>query len=450
MVDRSRRRLLHAVATSTAAGLAGCLGQSDGGTEPRSSTATATGGSSAAGEPADATPSATGPATPAVGLETVASGLGAPVDLVSVPGADRRYVLEQSGTVHVHESDGLRDGPLLDLGDAAEVGGEKGLLGAALHPDYPDDRRLFVRYSAPSRAGTPDDYSHTFVLAAFDLGTDGLRADRDSERTLLEIPQPQGNHNAGDLAFGPDGYLYVAVGDGGAGGDRGTGHVEDWYDAVAGGNGQDVTENLLGSILRIDVDAGGLGEYGIPEDNPLVGDAGLDEHYAWGLRNPWRMSFDGETLIAGDVGQNDWEEVDVVEAGGNYGWNVREGTHCYAADDCPDETPAGEPLLDPVIEYPHGGAEVSGVSVTGGYVARDAGVPELDGRYVFGDYQAGGRLFVAEPGGDTWPTAVLPVAEGDRSKLGRLLSFGRGSDGALYVLAIDQGGRGGVHRLVSA
>jgi len=194
----------------------------------------------------------------------------------------------------------------------------------------------------------------------FDACADGRRVRRDSERTVLEIPEPQGNHNAGDLAFGPDGHLYVAVGDGGSGGDRGRGHVEDWYDANEGGNGQDVTENLLGSVLRIDVDGRDDGKaYAIPEDNPLVGREGLDEHFAWGLRNPWRMSFDGKELYVADVGQFAREEVSLVTNGGNYGWNVREGIECFGADDCPDETPpdvrGGEPLVDPVVEYPHSG-----------------------------------------------------------------------------------------------
>ncbi|MEF8831669.1 MAG: PQQ-dependent sugar dehydrogenase, partial [Halobacteriales archaeon] len=294
MVRSGRRRLLRAVAASATAGLAGCVGGSDRETETRSATATRSSGRT---EPGGATPSAAGPSTPVVGLETVASGLSAPVALVPIPEVDRRLVVEQQGVIRVHD-DGLRDRPLVDLRDAVAFGGEKGLLGAALHPSFPEDRRLFVRYSAPPRAGTPDAYSHTFVLASFLLAEDGLTLRRETERSVLEIPQPQSNHNAGDLAFGPDGLLYLPTGDGGGAGDRGRGHVEDWYDGVAGGNGQDVVENLLGSVLRIDVDAGERGDYGVPEDNPLVGRAGLDEHYAWGLRNPWRLSFDGETLEA--------------------------------------------------------------------------------------------------------------------------------------------------------
>jgi PGF-CTERM protein len=324
--------------------------------------------------------------------------------------------------------------------------GEKGLLGLAFHPDYAENGRLYVRYSAPLRDGMPSGFSHTFVLSEFTAS--GGTADPDSERLLLELPQPQGNHNAGSVAFGPDGYLYVGTGDGGAGGDRGTGHAEDWYDAVAGGNGQDVTENLLGSILRIDPDSrtdggatqsprdggGGTADgkpYGIPEDNPLVGREGFDEQYAWGFRNPWRFSFapDGRLVVA-DVGQSDWEEVNVVERGGNYGWNVREGAHCYGADTCPTDSPTG-PLIDPVLEYPHGGEAVSGNSVIGGYVHRGR-LPGLRGEYVFGDFTGG--LFVATPEGETWAPRRLTVTNTDDGRPpSALLSFGEDRDGGLYV-----------------
>ncbi|WP_255151072.1 PQQ-dependent sugar dehydrogenase [Halorarius halobius] len=432
-----RRTFLACAAGGTAA-LSGC-------TLPASQPTTT--GDGTPGDTPDDTPT-DGDGPRGVGLETLATGLRAPLDVVFAGG--RRYVAEQPGVVRVHESGGLRETPLLDLRDAVTAGGEKGLLGVALHPDFPDDRRLFVRYSAPPRAGTPDGYSHTFVLASFAVTADGRTADPDSERTILEIPEPQGNHNAGSLAFGPDGYLYVGVGDGGAGGDRGTGHVDDWYDAVPGGNGQDVTENLLGSVLRIDVDGGD--PYAVPDSNPLVGREGLDEQYAWGFRNPWRFSFDREALYVADVGQSAYEEVSRVERGGNYGWNVKEGTHCYGADDCPDTAPVrgGEPLRDPVVEYPHSGGGVSGVSVIGGYVYRGSALSGLGGDYVFGDLNAGGRLFAATPADEgLWPTHVVPITEGG-GKLDRLLSFGRGPDGDLYVLGLGSEGDGGLHRIVPA
>ncbi|WP_458206070.1 PQQ-dependent sugar dehydrogenase [Haladaptatus sp. NG-SE-30] len=448
-----RRRFLTATVAGLSATLAGCGGS---GSSPTDSNTDGTTGASGtqASKTTDGTTGETAPDS--VGLQTLASGLQAPIAIAFAPDADRRYIADQDGRIYVHESGGLRDDLFLDLRDTVEFGGEKGLLGMALHPDFATNRRLFVRYSGPRRSGTPAGFSHTFVLAEFKATENGKRVKRDSERSVLEIPEPQSNHNAGDIKFGNDGYLYVAVGDGGAGGDQGTGHVADWYDALDGGNGQDVTENLRGSILRIDVDGRADGKgYAIPDDNPLVGTNGLDEHYAWGFRNPWRMSFDDGTLFVGDVGQSRFEEVSIVEKGGNYGWNVKEGTHCYGADDCPDETPGnvrgGERLVDPIVEYPHSGASVSGISVIGGYVYRGSALSGMDGTYVFGDLQANGRLFAATPpdDGGMWPTRVITVAGDGSAKLEQLLSFGRDGSGELYVLGIGESG-GGVHRLVPA
>ncbi|SFS06266.1 Glucose/arabinose dehydrogenase, beta-propeller fold [Halomicrobium zhouii] len=393
--------------------------------------------------------------------ELLAEGFTSPVAAV-VPEPDRVFVADQTGQVHLVDDGDQQPEPFIDVSDRlVELSGvtEQGLLGIVFHPDYPDDDRVFVRYSAPPRSNTPDDFSHTFVLSSFRTDADGGAADPDSETTLLEIPEPQANHNAGAITFGPDGYLYVSVGDGGGGSDQGTGHVEDWYDATAGGNGQDVTENLLGSILRIDVDVdaddNGGGEdrnYAIPDDNPLVGADGLDEHYAWGFRNPWRMSFgpDGR-LFAADVGQNAYEEVDVVERGGNYGWNVREGTHCFEADSCPDETPDGDPLVDPIVEYPHDGGGVSGVSVTGGYLYDGDAIPSLQGTYVFADWQADGELFVArERSEGLWPVTAVPVED-----VGPFVpTFGRDAAGELLVCTSEEAGvsgsSGAVYRLQSA
>jgi glucose/arabinose dehydrogenase len=381
---RCRRRVLQALGGGLVTGLAGC-GRLSGGP-------TAT--------PADLD------APDSVALETVATGFEAPLDVSFAPSAGLTYVADQPGRVTALEGSSRLSDPVVDLRGAVEYGGEKGLLGIALHPDVADDRRLFVRYSAPRRAGTPSTYSHTFVLAEFRLTADGRGVVPDSERAILEIPEPQSNHNAGQIAFGPDGYLYVGVGDGGAGGDQGRGHVADWYESVGGGNGQDVTENLLGSLLRIDVDdRSGDRPYGIPDDNPLVGRDGLDEHYAWGLRNPWRLSFDGEDCYVGDVGQNSYEEVSLVERGGNYGWNVREGTHCFRASECPDSTPTdvrgGEELVDPVIEYPHAGAAVCRASLartssvtyrsTGGSSSRDRLMGTGSGRSGWSRLPAAGR-----------------------------------------------------------
>ncbi|MFC7213851.1 PQQ-dependent sugar dehydrogenase [Saliphagus sp. GCM10025334] len=434
------RREFLAGAALCATGIAGCASPSA--TEPSELSETL--------DPTDQLPEA-------VSLETTIGGLDAPLAVAFVPDTDQRYVAERDGRVLFHGPNGVQDDPVLDLRDTVETEGEKGLLGIALHPDFPADRRLFVRYSAPLREGMPENYSHTFVLAAFEVAEDGARARRDSERSILEIPQPRDLHNGGDLAFGPDGYLYVSVGD------SGESPEGVWYDGPGGGNGQDVTENLLGSVLRLDVDTRTDDQgYVVPEDNPLVGRDGLDEHYAWGFRNPWRLSFDGEDLYVADVGQNRFEEVNLVEKGGNYGWNVKEGTHCYKADDCPDRTPdhvrGGEPLRDPIVEYPHEGDPISGVSVVGGYVYRGSTLSELDGRYVFGDFIPEGRLFVAAPPDDVdtdvdadadglWRTAALELA--DAEKLTRALSFGRDEDGEVYVLGTGSEG-GGLFQIVPA
>jgi glucose/arabinose dehydrogenase len=409
-----------------------------------------------------------GPCAPAgrlVDVEPVVEGLAAPVAIAFHPEADVRYVADQPGLVSVHDGAGLREDPLVDLReeivDLDAQYDERGLLGMALHPDFPDDPRLFVRYSAPVREGTPADYDHTEVLSAVEVCDDGRTAASGSTETILEIPSPQFNHNAGDVAFGPDGYCYVGMGDGGSEGDRGPGHVE-------GGNAQDVTENVLGAILRIDVDgepsgpspaagggADGVGEepYAVPEDNPLVDDDGIDELYAWGLRNPWRMSFDEEgRLFVADVGQHLYEEVNVVEKGGNYGWRISEGYHCFDPETpgdpperCPDESRRGEPLLDPVVEYPHlQEGTVVGSAIVGGYVYEGTDVPALRGSYVFADWattqnRPSGRFFAADPtpaDGEPWSMEELVVASTDTGRIERnVLGFGRDPGGELYVLA---------------
>jgi len=357
---------------------------------------------------------------------------------------------------------------------------ERGLLGLDFHPNFEENGLFYVRYSSrnpvsdgegltgPDDRTYPEDWDHIEVLSEFQVtetttdtggtdtdgeaGVDGnqtvngnesvegnqtvngdtagggategagggeLIADLDTQRVLLEIPSPQFNHNGGEVTFGPDGYLYTSIGDGGDGNDTGVGHVEDWYDGNEGGNAQNVEENLLGSVLRIDVDEEGEDKpYAVPDDNPLVGTSGYDEIYAYGLRNPWRMSFNDDQLVTADVGQAMFEEVDVIENGGNYGWNVREGFHCFDAadatsppEDCPtsepDEAPYdGSEFVDPVLEYPHRyqGSSV-GISITSGYVPGNDAVGELSGRYVFGDWSAAfadpqGRIFVADMGAE--------------------------------------------------
>ncbi|WP_181684625.1 PQQ-dependent sugar dehydrogenase [Halorhabdus salina] len=460
----TRRAILASGAVTFASGLAGCIGQPETtGESPRSSPSEST-QSDVASQTTATTPTTETAAEglpSSVGVELVGEGFTAPIGVEFLPDGTA-LVADQAGTVQALTDSEAGQQPVLDVRNRmVSLSGyeERGLLGIAVHPEYPDDPRLFVRYSAPPREGTPDSYSHTFVLASFILDSETLVADPDSERAILEIPEPQGNHNAGAIAFGPDGHLYVGVGDGGGGNDVGTGHVADWYDENTGGNGQDVTENLLGSILRIDVTDTGEEPYAVPEDNPLVGRGGLDEHFAWGLRNPWGMSFHDGDLFAADVGQNRFEEINHVRKGGNYGWNVREGRHCFSTgspgsspDACPTETPDGDPLIDPVIEYPHSGQPVSGVAVVGGYVYAGEAIPGLQDRYVFADWQADGKLFVGTPtDGKPWRTDVLPVEDEFGSMV---LGFGRDPAGEVYVCTTGEaqvtGTTGAVYRLTSA
>ncbi|MFB6090174.1 MAG: sorbosone dehydrogenase family protein [Halobellus sp.] len=467
-----RRRLLRAGGLAALASVAGCsapTGPTDGDANGETSgdgDADGTGTDGGSGDDASTripTPTETGGPRPAldgaeVALEPVASGFGAPLDLLAPPNTDRRFVVDRDGRIWEVAADGRRESPFLDLSDRVVLGSERGLLGAATHPEFASNGRLYVRYSASPRAGTPDGYSHTAVLAEITVDPSARVADDPRERTLLEVPQPQGNHNAGAVAFGPDGYLYVPFGDGGAANDVGRGHVDDWYDPVDGGNGQDVEANLLGSVLRIDVDgrggvpgsdAGADKPYAIPEDNPLVGQSGLGEQFAWGFRNPWRLSFHGSDCYVADVGQGSWEELNLLESGGNYGWNVREGAHCFRRGDCPTTTPDGEPFVDPVAEYPHDGDDVSGISIIGGHVVTGDSAPTLRGAYVFADFVARGRLFAVDPGGDPpWRIRTVSVVGG--TDLGQyVLGFGRDRDGDVYVLTTAETGGGGAAGRVS-
>ena len=365
-----------------------------------------------------------------VGLTKVVGGLTAPTDFaVANEDRDRWFVTDQTGQAYfyedgsLHEFVGVKD-RIVELGNMygqypLEKPGiqydERGLLGIEFHPDFAENRRFYLHYSAPPDEDLPDGWDHYDVFAEFRATADGGAADFVCE--LLRIPHPQMNHNAGPMAFGPDGYLYIPMGDGGGANDDMYGHVDDWYGLNAGGNGQDVTQNLLGSVLRIDVDDEEGGKpYGIPDDNPLVGTDGLDEIYAWGFRNPFGISFDSNgNLFVPDAGQALYEEVNVVLKGGNYGWNLKEGTHCFDAANqdkppsrCPDFAPSKtgegvEPLIDPIAEFPHRykGTPV-GVVAVGGHVYEGDAIPELRDTYVYGAFHAThgeGRLLTAAPPG---------------------------------------------------
>jgi glucose/arabinose dehydrogenase len=381
--------------------------------------------------------------TPAPGLSVdvspVAAGFAAPVGL-EMPAPGRQYVVDQPGTVSLLTDSGRRT--VVDLTDRTpDVAGtdERGLLGLAFHPEFQSNGRLFVRYSARPGDETPEAYSHRSVLAEFRLDPDRPAAGPEFVRSLLSVPQPQPNNNGGDVVFGPDGYLYLGLGDGGGAGDTGPGHRSDWYAPVEGGNGQDVTGNLLGSILRIDVDGD---PYGIPETNPLVGAEGLDEQYAWGFRNPRGLSFGpGGSLYAVDAGEDRYEEVNAVEPGRNYGWNVREGTHCFRRETCPRETSDGVPLAPPIVEYEHGGEPVGGVAAVGGHVYDGTAIQSLRGRYVFADWRAGGRLFVAHPSDEgLWSVTTAPIVTEVEPYV---LALCRGYHGELYLCTNERGRIGG-------
>ena len=420
------------------------------------------------------------PATEDIALEQIASGLTHPVMLAEAPDSTGRlFIVDQTGQIWILASEGtLLTEPFLDISERMVTLNpsydERGLLGLAFHPDYGQNGRFFVYYSAPLHAEAPDEFNHTSHLAEFTVSaTDPNQAAADSERILLAIDQPQGNHNAGTLAFGPtDGYLYVSLGDGGGANDTGVGHMEDWYDANAGGNGQDIEQNLLGSILRLDVDAGE--PYAVPADNPFVGSAGLGEIYAYGFRNPYRFSFDvagTHELYVGDAGQELYEEVSLVEKAGNYGWNIKEGAHCFDAAN-PENPPAscpgtvgeghprtGDPLIDPVIELRNSGAfdDGHGVVVVGGYVYRGSALPSLDGTYLFGVWSRGdnngGAIFTAETAQEgMWDFAPLSLEGNPNGELQEfLLSFAQDLNGEVYVLTTQEvgptGDTGKVYRL---
>ncbi|MDH3600397.1 MAG: PQQ-dependent sugar dehydrogenase [Candidatus Tectomicrobia bacterium] len=411
-----------------------------------------------------------------IGLEVVAEGLTAPLVLTAPnDGTKRRFIVEQTGHIRILMPDGaLEPEPFLNLQSKlvplVDLFDERGLLGLAFHPDYKTNGRFFVYYSTPTRSDAPLrtrlHWNHTAHVSEFKVSKDDPnKANPISERILLQIDQPQFNHNGGNVAFGPDGYLYVSIGDGGYANDQAIGHP-------ATGNAQDTT-NLLGSIIRIDVNNGD--PYAIPSDNPFVGSTDArQEIFAYGLRNAWRMSFDagGQLgLIAADVGQNSWEEVNVVTKGGNYGWNRLEGTHCFDPDN-PNEHPTqcsdqsnGAKLISPVLEYPNlkTRSEGIGISVTGGYVYRGSSISQLQGMYVFGDWSTqfrvpDGRLFMAKPAsqaGAMWAMEELKVAGTPEGRIGAfVLSFGEDADRELYVLTSvitgPTGNRDVIYKIVPA
>ena len=412
---------------------------------------------------------------PAVALKLVAEGLVSPLNLLTLDdGSGRLLIADQVGTIHVLGKDGkLAEQLFLDvrpkLTKLNNGFDERGLLGLALHPKFKQNRKLYVYYSAPKREGSPEKWDHTSHLSEFKvMAEDFAKVDPASERVLLAIDEPQSNHNGGRLAFGPDGFLYIGVGDGGGANDNEMGHPDT-------GNGQN-PQVLLGKILRLDVDKGE--PYGIPRDNPFAdGVKGRKEIYSWGWRNPWGISFDrggARELFAVDVGQALYEELNIVVKGGNYGWRVRESFVAFdpkAPNQPPTNAPTkdafGQPFIDPIADYKHPGrgkldpTVLQGISVTGGYVYRGKALPALQGRYVFGDWSRSwalpdGVLFTATRGeGKKWrwifsrspsrPTKwaldFLPITEPANGKIGAyIVAFGEDADGELYVLTNSRNG----------
>ncbi|MDA1275373.1 MAG: PQQ-dependent sugar dehydrogenase [Verrucomicrobia bacterium] len=412
-----------------------------------------------------------------IGLKLLAEGFTAPTVLTSlVDGSGRLLLADQAGVIYVLNEAGERsEEPFLDLRSRVckfNAGmDERGVLGLALHPQFRENRKMYVVYSAPLRADGPADWNHTMRLSEFHVSnTDAAIAIPDSERILLQIDEPDWNHNSGRIAFGPDGLLYLSAGDGGAPNDVGSrGHAPE-------GNGQNL-ETLLGKILRIDVNRGS--PYGIPADNPYAdGKKGRPEIYAYGLRNPWGLSFDrggSHDLIVTDVGQDRWEEINIVVNGGNYGWRVREGFDGFdhknprqAPSEAPPKTGAdGKPFIDPVLVYKtlrrnFRDPDAFGVTITGGYVYRGKAFPHLVGKYIFGDWSRSmglgdGILLAATRSetsiaGQTW--TVEPLALTDHPD-GRIKAFvwaiGEDADGEIYIMTnganLVSGTRGKLYKL---
>jgi glucose/arabinose dehydrogenase len=348
-------------------------------------------------------------------LEPVATGFDFPLLLTAPAGDARLFVVEKGGLVKVVKGGAILAAPFLDLTALVSSGSEQGLLGLAFDPQYPGNGRLFISYT--NHAGDN-------VLSSYQVSASADVADAGSGVIRLTVSQPYDNHNGGHIAFGPDGYLYMGIGDGGSGGDP-------------DGHGQE-RNDLLGSILRLDVSA--ATGYSVPASNPFVDVAGArGELWDWGLRNPWRFSFDRSTgdLYIGDVGQNEREEIDVSTAasgggkGLNYGWSIMEGTQCFEAGSC-DMTG----LTLPVLDYTHS----DGCSVTGGYVYRGSAIPALAGTYFYSDYCGGWVRSFRYAGGAVTEAGSWNALEPG----GGVPSLGEDGAGELYIVSAA----GGVYRIV--
>ena len=366
-------------------------------------------------------------AGPKIRLQTVIKGLSSPVDFLSDGSPDRTFVIEQQGRMRLVTKGRLESTPYLNISDRVTWQGELGFLGAAFHPEFAKNGYIYVNYSA----GTTGAKNLRTVLAEFRADPKAKTVDPSTERILLELPDPYNNHNGGQVQFGPDGMLYTHVGDGGNGGDP--------------QNRAQNPKELFGKIWRLDVNQrdDSSRPYGIPKDNPFVGDARFrPEIYALGLRNAWRFSFDPKTgtCFAGDVGQNLYEEVDVIVKGGNYGWRIREGLHAFKGN----EQPVTGTIIDPIAEY----GRDKGMSVTGGVVYRGKKFPVLDGVYFYADYNSGRFWGLKYQGGKVLANEELRVTFNGQPTLNRIQpsAFGVDKDGEVYVCDHS---RGNVYMIVA-
>ena len=360
-----------------------------------------------------------------VNLDIIAEGFNSPIYLTNADDSSNRlFVVDQIGKIFIIENNELLSQPFLDITEKiVELDvtyDERGLLGLAFHPNYIDTGKFYVYYCTPK---TGSNINHETLLVEYQVSENPNIADTSSEKIIYKIDQPEANHNGGQLLFGPDGYLYLGLGDGGGAGDQ--------HGTI--GNGQDIN-TVLGSIIRLDIDSGD--PYAIPPDNPFVNIEGLDAIYAWGFRNPWRFSYDNirnEFFIA-DVGQDEWEEINILNAPGNFGWRILEGTHPYdlsLADELGIDITT---LQSPIHEYSHN----LGRSITGGYVYRGTENPKLYGKYIFGDWSSSfvfpqGQIFyLEETNQGTWQRFDLtPSKPFNRF----ILSFGEDENGEVYILS---------------
>ncbi|HEY2722130.1 MAG TPA: PQQ-dependent sugar dehydrogenase [Chitinophagaceae bacterium] len=400
-----------------------------------------------------------------IDLKQIADGFTSPLGVVAPPdNTGRLFVIDQIGKIWIIDSTGNKlPTPFFDVSSSlvalSASYDERGLLGLAFHPQFATNHKFYVYYQLPPRAGGPDasdSWNNLSRIAEFQTsaGNDNV-VDMTTQKILFDIDDPESNHNGGTLTFGPDGFLYISIGDGGGADDVAPGHVTDWYTPNAGGNGQDIDSNFFGNILRIDVNSGT--PYGIPGDNPFVDKDGLDEIYAYGFRNPYRMSFDmggNHDLIVGDAGQSLYEEIDLVTKGGNYGWNIKEGRVCFnAANDtstlpnCPSVDNMNNPLIDPVVVVSNAANPAGGraLTVIGGNVYRGSAIPEYQGKYIFGSFSQSGspdaELFITTPGGQTdWGFDKINPASFPNNLGYFLKGFGQDNSGELYLTVSSQTG----------